>query len=100
MLFLLAAQAAAQAIPVVIKPGKGITRGGEPYFILGAGGDEHLEELAAIGGNSFRTWTTNDLRKQLDEAKQRGLTVCAGIWLEPECNWFSYSNAQPTRSTA
>ena len=81
--------AVAEAVPVKIIPGVGITRGGEPYFVKGAAGDKHLDKLAATGGNSFRTWTTNGLGPILDSAQQRGLTVCAGIWLEPECNWFS-----------
>jgi len=86
--------AAAEAVPVKIVPGVGITRGGEPYFVKGAAGDKHLDELVATGGNSIRTWTTNGLGPILDAAQQRGLTVCAGIWLEPECNWFSYANAE------
>ena len=86
--------AAAEALPVKIVPGVGITRGGEPYFVKGAAGDKHLDELVATGGNSFRTWTTNGLGPILDAAQQRGLTVCAGIWLEPECNWFSYSKPE------
>ena len=85
--------AAAEAVPVKIVPGVGIARGGDPYFVKGAAGDQHLDELVATGGNSIRTWTTNGLLPILDAAQQRGLTVCAGIWLEPECNWFSYSNA-------
>jgi hypothetical protein len=48
-------------VPVKIVPGVGITRGGEPYFVKGAAGDKHLDELVAAGGNSFRTWTTNGL---------------------------------------
>jgi hypothetical protein len=84
----------AEAISVKIVPGKGITRGEQPYFVKGAGGDEHLDELAAAGGNSFRTWTTGGLSTYLDAAQQRGMTVCAGIWLEPECSWFSYSNTK------
>jgi hypothetical protein len=86
--------AAAEAVPVKIVPGVGITRGGEPYFVKGAGGDKHLDELVAAGGNSIRTWTTNGLGPILDAAQQRGLTVCAGIWLEPECNWFSYAKPE------
>jgi hypothetical protein len=86
--------AAAEAVPVKIVPGVGITRGGEPYFVKGAAGDKHLDELVATGGNSFRTWTTNGLGPILDDAQQRGLTVCAGIWLEPECNWFSYAKPE------
>jgi len=90
----MATQALAEAVPVKIVPGKGITRGGEPYFVKGAGGDKHLDEVVATGGNSIRTWTTNGLGEILDEAQKHGLTVCAGTWLEPECNWFSYANAE------
>lgn len=87
-------QASAEAVPVKIVPGVGITRGGESYFVKGAAGTAHLDELVATGGNSIRTWTTDGLREILDDAQNRGLTVCAGIWLEPECNWFSYANAE------
>lgn len=86
--------AAAEAVPVKIVPGVGITRGGEPYFVKGAAGDKYLDELVAAGGNSFRTWTTNGLGPILEAALQRGLTVCAGIWLEPECSWFSYAKPE------
>jgi len=37
-------------------------RGGEPYFVEGAGGTVHLDELMATGGNSVRAWTANGLR--------------------------------------
>jgi beta-galactosidase/beta-glucuronidase len=92
--------AAAEAVPVKIVPGVGITRGGEPYFIKGAAGDKHLDELVATGGNSIRTWTTNGLGPILDAAQQRGLTVCAGIWLEPECHWFSYAKPEHCKRQA
>lgn len=88
------AQTLGQAVPVKIVPEKGIKRGGEPYFVKGAAGTEHLDELVATGGNSIRTWTTNGLGAILDDAGRRGLTVCAGIWLEPECAWFSYAKAE------
>lgn len=91
---IISAHAAAEAVPVKIVPGVGIMRGGEPYFVKGAGGDEHLDELVATGGNSIRTWTTNGLLEILDDGQERGLTVCAGIWLEPECSWFSYRNPE------
>ena len=58
--------ALAEPVPVKIVPGKGITRGGEPYFVKGAGGEKHLDELVAAGGNSIRTWTTNGLDEILD----------------------------------
>ena len=81
-------------VTVSILPEGGITRDGQPYFVKGAAGDKHLDDLVAAGGNSFRTWTTNGLGPLLDEAHKRGLTVCAGIWLEPECSWFSYSKSE------
>ena len=85
---------AAVPVPVKIIPGKGITRGGQPYFIKGAGGTEHLDELVKRGGNSIRTWSTDGLAAILDDAQKHGLTVCSGIWLEPECNWFSYAKPE------
>jgi hypothetical protein len=30
----------------------------------------------------------------LDKADQLGITVSGGIWLEPECSWFSYKNPE------
>ena len=81
------------AIPVVVTS-SGMTRGGKPYFVQGVGGDTRLPELAARGGNSIRTWSTNGLDKILDEAQSLGLTVSAGIWLESECSWFSYKNPE------
>lgn len=70
----------------------GLSRGGKPYFVKGAGGGENLDQLAARGANSVRTWTTGGLTGLLDQADKLGLTVSAGIWLENECSWFSYSN--------
>ena len=80
------------AIPVRVDSVTGMSRGGKPYFVKGAGGGGNLEKLAARGANSIRTWTTTDLNVTLDEAEKLGLTVSAGIWLESECSWFSYQN--------
>ena len=93
-LWISTAVALGEAVPVKIVQGTGITRGGQPYFVKGGAGDKHLDELVAAGGNSIRTWTTNGLTETLDEAQKHGLTVCSGIWLEPECSWFSYSKAE------
>ncbi len=84
----------AAAIPVTVDAAKGLTRGGKPYFVKGAGGSGSLEALAARGANSTRTWTTKGLKEILDQAESLGLTVSAGIWLEPECSWFSYANPE------
>ena len=82
------------AVPVRVDPVTGMSRGGKPYFVKGAGGSGNLEKLAARGANSIRTWNTAELNVTLDEAEKLGLTVSAGIWLESECSWFSYQNAE------
>lgn len=69
-------------------------RGGKPYFVKGAGGGGSMEQLAARGANSLRTWTTNGLAETLDQADKLGMTVSAGIWLEHESDWFSYGNPE------
>jgi len=71
-----------------------MTRGGHPYFVIGAGGGGSLRELAARGANSVRTWSTRDLGATLKEAAGLGLTVSVGIWLEQESDWFSYANPE------
>jgi hypothetical protein len=84
--------AGSTAVPVRLDGQNRMLRGGKPYFVKGAGGERNLEQLAARGANSVRTWTTNGLSNTLDQAEKLGLTVSAGIWLEPECSWFSYHN--------
>jgi hypothetical protein len=84
----------ADAIPVELQKtdsGWQLLRGGEPYFIRGAGGDGSLEQLAAAGGNSVRTWG-GDVGSLLDDAHELGLTVTVGIWLGHERHGFDYSD--------
>ena len=69
-----------------------LARNGEPYFIKGVGGDSHLAELAAAGGNSIRTWSTDNLAAVLDEAHEHKLTVCVGFWLGHERHGFNYQD--------
>jgi len=85
----------AEAIPVELRQtGQGweLLRGGEPYFIRGAGGDHSLQALAAAGGNSVRTWGADDLEPLLDEAHALGLTVTVGLWLGHERHGFDYDD--------
>lgn len=70
----------------------GLVRGGKSYPVKGAGGQDRLADLAARGANSIRTWSTDGLDRVLENASRHDLTVSAGIWLEPECAWFSYHN--------
>jgi hypothetical protein len=64
-------------------------RGGTPYYIKGAGlefGPVH--KLAKHGGNSFRTWRTENGRDSgqavLDSAAKHGLTVSMGLEIARE----------------
>jgi len=69
-----------------------LLRNGTPYFINGAGGHTHLTQLVAAGGNSIRTWGTDDLDDILDAAQKQNLTVCVGLWLGHERHGFDYQN--------
>jgi hypothetical protein len=90
----------AEAIPVELRQtedGWQLLRGGEPYVIKGAGGSASLEQLAAAGGNSVRTWSTDGVDLLLDEAHALGLTVTVGIWLGHERHGFDYSDENQVR---
>jgi hypothetical protein len=92
----------AAAIPVRIEgsivEGFSLLRGGKPFQIRGAGGHEHLDVLAACGGNTIRTWDVETLLKKtdgvrlIDRAAERGIAVTVGIWLGHERHGFDYGN--------
>lgn len=69
-------------------------RGGTPFYVHGAGGGGDYRLLADYGGNSVRTWGTNDWEEKFKKAQENGLTVCAGMWLEQERQGFDYSNRE------
>jgi len=89
----------ANADPVVTKLTKNadggfqLVRDGQPYFILGAGGDASKQLLKDSGGNSFRTWGADGIDGKLEEAKKLGLSVTIGIWLQHESAGWSYKDA-------
>ena len=68
------------------------TRNGKPFFVKGAGGSGHLKELVACGGNSIRTWDSEDGLKVLDSAEKYGLTVLMGLRVTPERHGFNYDD--------
>ncbi len=97
-LLLLAPALIAQAVPVelVRRPDNQwqLLRGGQPYYVMGAGGAGSKELLAACGANTFRTWGVGpDLSQQLDEAQALGLTVIVGHWLGHERHGFDYHDS-------
>ena len=96
---ILSVSASAEPIPVAISPdGSGgfkMTRGGEAYFVKGAGGGvDGLRSLADAGGNSVRTWGAEVLEGILDKAHELDLSVSAGIWLGQVRQGFDWSDAE------
>ena len=69
-----------------------IHRDGKPYFIKGAGGRSNLALLAQSGGNSIRTWGTDNAKAVLDEAHKHGLTVMLGLRIGHERHGFDYND--------
>jgi hypothetical protein len=87
----------AQGATVKIVPrddGWQLIRNSQPYLIKGVGGDKQLDQLAAAGGNSIRTWSAEKLKPILDQAHKRNLTVTVGLWLGHERHGFDYNNAE------
>ena len=74
-----------------------LRRGGDPFYINGAGLEfGNVEKLALHGGNSFRTWRTENGRNSgqevLDRAQQNGLTVTMGLEIARERHGFDYND--------
>jgi hypothetical protein len=67
-------------------------REGKPYFIRGAGGTSRMEQLAAYGGNSIRTWDSRNAGPTLDKAASLGLTVTLGLNVARERHGFNYDD--------
>jgi hypothetical protein len=72
-------------------------RGGQPYFIKGAGGSQFPDRIAAYGGNSIRTWGTRNAQKILDSAQRYGLTVLLGVDVVSERHGFNYNDTAAVR---
>ena len=100
-MFLLSSIAFSQAIKVEVVEKEGewqLLRDGKPYYIKGAGGDTHLEELVAAGGNSIRTWSADGAQEVLDRAHAYGLTVMFGLWVQHERHGYDYDNEAANRA--
>lgn len=85
-----------RTVEVVYKDGRAqLLRHGKPYFIKGGSGFEQMEKLANYGGNSIRTWNTDDALKILDEAEKYDLTVTLGLkvgkqWWGDDFNYWNF----------
>ncbi|MBC2606341.1 glycoside hydrolase family 2 TIM barrel-domain containing protein [Pelagicoccus albus] len=51
-----------------------------------------MARLAEAGGNSLRTWGTDQTELVLPEIRKFGLTLCAGLWLTPPRQGFDYAD--------
>jgi hypothetical protein len=97
----LVAQKYKGAIKVEIKESENgwqLLRGGEPYYIKGVGGQEHLDRAKAYGANSVRTWNYVDAAKILDEAHDLGLSVLVGLWVGVERQGFDYDDSKAVKA--
>ncbi|HWD93127.1 MAG TPA: hypothetical protein VG938_12350 [Verrucomicrobiae bacterium] len=66
---------------------------GRPFWIKGAGlGSGTMEQLAARGGNSIRTWGTGGGEALLARAEKNGLYVTLGLDVGRERNGFDYND--------
>lgn len=95
--FSAAAYAQPQPVKVEISQTAGryeLRRGGQPYFIRGAGGGQFPERIRAYGGNSVRTWGTAEAPRVLAEANKNGLTVMLGLDVARERHGFDYNDPQ------
>ncbi|MCF8228361.1 MAG: hypothetical protein K9G58_03160 [Bacteroidales bacterium] len=69
----------------------------EEFFIKGAGLEfGNIKALAEHGGNSFRTWRTENGKQSgkevLDQAHRHGLMVCMGLEVGKERHGFDYND--------
>jgi len=69
-----------------------MTRNGKPFRVKGAGGEGSLKLLAEHGGNSTRTWATENAVGRLDEAQKNDVTVTIGVWLGQIRQGMDYQN--------
>ncbi len=69
-----------------------LLREGKPYFIKGAGGSMYPARIAAYGGNSIRTWGSENGQQVLDTAQKYGLTVLMGLDVARERHGFNYND--------
>ena len=61
---------------------------GEPYYIKGAGGENKLKNVIEAGGNTIRTWGTENAQSVLDNAHELGIKVMLGLWVQHERHGF------------
>ena len=88
-------QAFAQVEPVRVEKINGqweLLVNEQPFYVKGGGGQTHLDVLLEAGGNTIRTWGTENAQEILDLAHEKGLKVMMGLWVQHERHGFDYNN--------
>lgn len=67
-------------------------RFGKPFYIKGAAGFSHLNELKAAGGNAIRIWDTVGLDKILADAERNDIAVIVGLPMPYNDNMDEFYN--------
>lgn len=62
------------------------------FKLKGAGGGGNLDVLHQAGGNSIRTWGSNNGEQVLDTAYKYGIMVAMGIGMGQELHGFDYND--------
>ncbi|MEP1449040.1 MAG: glycoside hydrolase family 2 TIM barrel-domain containing protein [Paraglaciecola sp.] len=75
-----------------------LTVNGQPFEVRGVGlgykSDESVKALKNAGGNSFRTWGTENIERELAMAEKLGLMVAVGFRTGKELLGFDYNDEQ------
>ena len=65
----------------------------EPYRLKGVGFEsDRFKELQDAGGNTFRTWRTDNAHMELDSAAKYGFKVALGLDIDKELHDFDYND--------
>lgn len=86
---------------VYLEKGEGtyrLIRQGKVFEVRGAAGQTHLAQLAAIGGNTIRTYDTIGLMAVLNEAHAQGLAVIVGFPLPSSKQDYFYEDESLVRA--
>ena len=88
-----ATSASVPRVEIVGEPGSWrLLRDGEPFFIQGVCGDGDYRRLAAIGGNTVRTYSATNAAEPLSRAREAGIAVVFGLWIGHERHGFDYDD--------
>ncbi|MFT6865396.1 MAG: hypothetical protein ACJA08_000214 [Cyclobacteriaceae bacterium] len=83
------------AIKVEVRQENGkyqLYRGGSPYAIKGAGLIGDFQSFKSHGGNSIRTWSTDNAQELLDQAYENNVTVALCFYIKPERHGMDYDD--------